>query len=211
MAYSYTEKKRIRKSFAKRAAVLDAPFLLATQIESFAEFLQADTPPEARRNQGLQAAFTSIFPISSHSGNARLEYVQYMLLGGLAIPGNGFLVVLGNASAVGVQEPKSHLPACISLFGGLAVPGRGLFVVLGYALAVFVQAPEVVLRDCLPALRQRQNNRVRSCEIATVVCSRCVIKVARVRDGSECEKNRDYCCLKGSAAKAEMHFLHCMA
>ena len=44
MAYSYTEKKRIRKSFAKRAAVLDAPFLLATQIESFAEFLQADTP-----------------------------------------------------------------------------------------------------------------------------------------------------------------------
>jgi len=79
MAYSYTEKKRIRKSFAKRAAVLDAPFLLATQIESFAEFLQADTPPESRRNQGLQAAFTSIFPISSHSGNARLEYVQYML------------------------------------------------------------------------------------------------------------------------------------
>ncbi|MBS0513571.1 MAG: DNA-directed RNA polymerase subunit beta [Proteobacteria bacterium] len=79
MAYSYTEKKRIRKSFAKRAAVLDAPFLLATQIESFAEFLQAETPPDTRRNQGLQAAFTSIFPISSHSGNARLEFVQYML------------------------------------------------------------------------------------------------------------------------------------
>lgn len=79
MAYSYTEKKRIRKSFAKRAAVLDAPFLLATQIESFAAFLQADTPPETRLNDGLQAAFTSIFPISSHSGNARLEFVQYML------------------------------------------------------------------------------------------------------------------------------------
>ncbi|MCK2087561.1 DNA-directed RNA polymerase subunit beta [Thauera aromatica] len=79
MAYSYTEKKRIRKSFAKRAAVLDAPFLLATQIESFAEFLQAETLPEVRHNQGLQAAFTSIFPISSHSGNARLEFVQYML------------------------------------------------------------------------------------------------------------------------------------
>ena len=79
MAYSYTEKKRIRKSFAKRAAVLDAPFLLATQIESFAEFLQAETLPDVRHNQGLQAAFTSIFPISSHSGNARLEFVQYML------------------------------------------------------------------------------------------------------------------------------------
>ena len=79
MAYSYTEKKRIRKSFAKRAAVLDAPFLLATQIESFAAFLQAETLPERRINNGLQAAFTSIFPISSHSGNARLEFVQYML------------------------------------------------------------------------------------------------------------------------------------
>ncbi|MDO9599187.1 MAG: DNA-directed RNA polymerase subunit beta [Azoarcus sp.] len=79
MAYSYTEKKRIRKSFAKRAAVLDAPFLLATQIESFAAFLQADTPPGSRLNDGLQAAFTSIFPISSHSGNARLEFVQFML------------------------------------------------------------------------------------------------------------------------------------
>ena len=79
MAYSYTEKKRIRKSFAKRAAVPDAPFLLATQIESFAEFLQAETPPGKRENRGLQAAFTSIFPISSHSGNARLEFVEYML------------------------------------------------------------------------------------------------------------------------------------
>ncbi|MCC4115571.1 DNA-directed RNA polymerase subunit beta [Aromatoleum toluclasticum] len=79
MAYSYTEKKRIRKSFAKRAAVLNVPFLLATQIESFASFLQAETPPLTRLNQGLQAAFTSIFPIVSHSGNARLEFVQYML------------------------------------------------------------------------------------------------------------------------------------
>ena len=79
MAYSYTEKKRIRKSFAKRAAVPDAPFLLATQIDSFASFLQAETPPGERENRGLQAAFTSIFPISSHSGNARLEFVEYML------------------------------------------------------------------------------------------------------------------------------------
>ena len=79
MAYSYTEKKRIRKSFAKRSSVRDVPFLLATQIDSFVSFLQADCPPEQRANDGLQAAFTSIFPISSHSGNARLEFVQYML------------------------------------------------------------------------------------------------------------------------------------
>ncbi|MBI1907663.1 MAG: DNA-directed RNA polymerase subunit beta [Rhodocyclales bacterium] len=79
MAYSYTEKKRIRKSFAKRTAVRDVPFLLATQIDSFVSFLQEHTPPLERANDGLQAAFTSIFPIASHSGNARLEFVQYML------------------------------------------------------------------------------------------------------------------------------------
>ncbi len=79
MTYSLTERKRIRKSFAKRAAVLNVPFLLATQLESFTAFLQATTPGESRKNEGLQAAFTSIFPISSHSGNARLEFVSYAL------------------------------------------------------------------------------------------------------------------------------------
>jgi len=77
--YSSTEKKRIRKSFAKRASVLNVPFLLATQLESYAAFLQAAVIPEKRKNEGLQAAFTSIFPISSHSGNARLEFVSYSL------------------------------------------------------------------------------------------------------------------------------------
>src|SRR6184192_1541906 len=78
--YSFTEKKRIRKSFAKRASVLPVPFLLETQLASYRAFLQLGTPPEARKNEGLQAAFTSIFPISSHSGNARLEFVSYSLL-----------------------------------------------------------------------------------------------------------------------------------
>ena len=79
MAYSFTEKKRIRKSFAKRDNVLPVPYLLATQIASFAAFLQEHTAPEARKPEGLQAAFKSIFPIESHSKNARLEYVSYML------------------------------------------------------------------------------------------------------------------------------------
>ncbi|HSF49084.1 MAG TPA: DNA-directed RNA polymerase subunit beta, partial [Burkholderiales bacterium] len=78
-SYSFTEKKRIRKSFAKRASVLPVPYLLATQLESHAAFLQADVAPGERKNQGLQAAFTSIFPIVSHSGNARLEFVSYTL------------------------------------------------------------------------------------------------------------------------------------
>jgi DNA-directed RNA polymerase subunit beta len=79
MSYSLTERKRIRKSFAKRAIVQDVPFLIATQLESYTAFLQAQTAPESRKNEGLQAAFTSIFPISSHSGNARLEFVSYQL------------------------------------------------------------------------------------------------------------------------------------
>ncbi len=79
MAYSFTEKKRIRKSFAKRESVLQVPYLLTTQLESFAAFLQEFTPPNARKNEGLQAAFTSIFPIESHSKNARLEFVSYAL------------------------------------------------------------------------------------------------------------------------------------
>ncbi|UCF75356.1 MAG: hypothetical protein JSU71_14180 [Betaproteobacteria bacterium] len=79
MAYSFTEKKRIRKTFAKRDSVLPVPFLLATQIQSFAAFLQADAAPEARKSEGLQAAFKSIYPIESHSKNARLEFVSYAL------------------------------------------------------------------------------------------------------------------------------------
>jgi len=79
MTYSLTERKRIRKSFAKRATVQAVPFLIATQLESYTAFLQAHVTPESRRNEGLQAAFTSIFPITSHSGNARLEFVSFQL------------------------------------------------------------------------------------------------------------------------------------
>ncbi len=79
MAYSFTEKKRIRKDFGKRSSILEVPFLLATQIESYRGFLQADSAPDARENLGLHAAFNSVFPIVSYSGNAALEYVHYRL------------------------------------------------------------------------------------------------------------------------------------
>ena len=79
MTYSFAEKKRIRKSFAKRASVLQVPYLLTTQLDSYRAFLQADTQPSERKPEGLQAAFLSIFPITSHSGNARLEYVSFKL------------------------------------------------------------------------------------------------------------------------------------
>ncbi|MDU0810851.1 MAG: DNA-directed RNA polymerase subunit beta [Burkholderia sp.] len=79
MQYSFTEKKRIRKNFAKRSIIHQVPFLLATQIESFRNFLQANSPITQRKPAGLQAAFTSVFPIVSHNGFARLEFVSYIL------------------------------------------------------------------------------------------------------------------------------------
>jgi DNA-directed RNA polymerase subunit beta len=77
--YSFTEKKRIRKDFGKRPPVLDVPFLLAIQVDSYREFLQAEVEPNAREDKGLHAALRSVFPISSYSGSAALEYVNYRL------------------------------------------------------------------------------------------------------------------------------------
>ncbi|MGG4775804.1 DNA-directed RNA polymerase subunit beta [Alcaligenaceae bacterium 429] len=79
MPYSYTEKKRIRKSFAKREDVQQVPYLLATQLHSFRTFLQRETISSERKSEGLQEAFNSIFPIVSHNGMARLEFVSYTL------------------------------------------------------------------------------------------------------------------------------------
>ncbi|WP_237060412.1 DNA-directed RNA polymerase subunit beta [Microbulbifer sediminum] len=79
MAYSYTEKKRIRKDFGKLPKVMDVPFLLAIQLDSYRKFTQADSRPDDRLDVGLQAAFKSVFPIVSYSGNAALEYVSYTL------------------------------------------------------------------------------------------------------------------------------------
>jgi len=79
MAYSFTEKKRIRKNFGKQPGILDVPYLLAIQLDSYRAFLQADAAELERRNAGLHAAFKTVFPISSYSGNATLEYVSYTL------------------------------------------------------------------------------------------------------------------------------------
>ncbi len=79
MAYSFTEKKRIRKNFGKQGSVLETPYLLAIQLDSYRQFLQAEKSDEGREDIGLHAAFKSVFPISSYSGNAVLEYVSYRL------------------------------------------------------------------------------------------------------------------------------------
>ena len=77
--YSFTEKKRIRKDFGKSRSILEVPFLLAIQVDSYREFLQQNAQPAKREDRGLHAALKSVFPISSYSGNAALEYVGYRL------------------------------------------------------------------------------------------------------------------------------------
>jgi DNA-directed RNA polymerase subunit beta len=79
MNYSFTERKRVRKSFAKRVNNHQVPYLIATQLESYAKFLQAEKPAMSRLTEGLQAALTSAFPIVSNNGYARMEYVSYQL------------------------------------------------------------------------------------------------------------------------------------
>ncbi len=75
MVYSYTEKKRIRKDFGTRPQVLDIPYLLSIQLDSFDKFIEQD--PEGQ--YGLEAAFRSVFPIKSYNGNSELQYVSYRL------------------------------------------------------------------------------------------------------------------------------------
>jgi DNA-directed RNA polymerase subunit beta len=79
MTYSYTEKKRIRKEFGVLPTVMDVPYLLSIQLDSYLSFLQSESNPDAREDVGLHAAFKSVFPIVSFSGNAALEYVSYRL------------------------------------------------------------------------------------------------------------------------------------
>jgi DNA-directed RNA polymerase subunit beta len=79
MAYSYTEKKRIRKGFGRLPKVMDVPYLLAIQLDSYRKFTQQGVPLDQRGDYGLHAAFKSVFPIVSYSGNAALEYVDYQL------------------------------------------------------------------------------------------------------------------------------------
>ncbi len=79
MAYTFTEKKRIRKDFGKRPTILSVPNLLATQVDSYQGFLQNGIAADERASKGLHAAFSSVLPIKSHTGKAELQYVSYRL------------------------------------------------------------------------------------------------------------------------------------
>ncbi len=79
MAYSYTAKKRIRKDFGMLPSVMEVPQLLAIQLDSYREFLNGRSVEAGSVSTGLEAAFQSVFPIQSFSGNAELQYVSYRL------------------------------------------------------------------------------------------------------------------------------------
>ena len=79
MSYTYTERKRIRKSFGSRDSVLKIPYLLQMQRDAYTAFLQKDVPPQKRKPEGLQAAFESAFPIVSHNGYVEMKFIEYNL------------------------------------------------------------------------------------------------------------------------------------
>ena len=79
MSFSYTEKKRVRRSFEKISSVMELPNLLATQVQSYDAFLQRYVDTDGRLNAGLEQVLNSIFPIESHNGFARMEYSGYSL------------------------------------------------------------------------------------------------------------------------------------
>ncbi|MCE3044569.1 MULTISPECIES: DNA-directed RNA polymerase subunit beta [Legionella] len=77
--YSHAEKKRFRKSFGRQSDKMEIPNLLDIQLKSYTDFLDANSKANIQQKTGLHAAFASVFPIVSFSGNARLEYVSYKL------------------------------------------------------------------------------------------------------------------------------------
>ena len=79
MTYSFTEKKRIRKDFGKRQSILEVPYLLKTQLDSYRSFLQKDKEGDELEDKGLHGAFKSVMPIVSYAGNVELQYVKYRL------------------------------------------------------------------------------------------------------------------------------------
>ncbi|AKC60115.1 DNA-directed RNA polymerase subunit beta [Blochmannia endosymbiont of Polyrhachis (Hedomyrma) turneri] len=75
MVYSHTEKKRIRKNFGKRPQVLEIPYLLAIQVDSFQKFIHFDSNGQC----GLESVFRSVFPIRSYNVHSELQYIGYRL------------------------------------------------------------------------------------------------------------------------------------
>jgi DNA-directed RNA polymerase subunit beta len=77
MTLSFTGRKRLRKYFGKIVEVAEMPNLIEVQKTSYEQFLQVIKPEGGRKDEGLQAVFSSVFPIQDFSESSRLEYVDY--------------------------------------------------------------------------------------------------------------------------------------
>ncbi|HWL04558.1 MAG TPA: DNA-directed RNA polymerase subunit beta [Xanthobacteraceae bacterium] len=77
MAQTFTGRKRVRKFFGKIHEVAEMPNLIEVQKASYDQFLLVVEPEGGRPDEGLQAVFRSVFPISDFSGSSMLEFVKY--------------------------------------------------------------------------------------------------------------------------------------
>src|SRR5215470_3508632 len=77
MAQTFTGRKRVRKFFGKIEEVAEMPNLIEVQKASYDQFLLVKEPHGGRPDEGLQAVFRSVFPISDFSNTAQLEFVRY--------------------------------------------------------------------------------------------------------------------------------------
>jgi DNA-directed RNA polymerase subunit beta len=77
MAETFTGRKRVRKFFGKIHEVAEMPNLIEVQKASYDQFLLVKEPPGGRLDEGLQAVFKSVFPITDFSNTAQLEFVRY--------------------------------------------------------------------------------------------------------------------------------------
>ena len=77
MAQTFVEKKRIRMNFGRIGDAAPMPNLIQVQKDSYEQFLQRFEQPAERANDGLEAVFRSVFPISDFTEIATLEYVSY--------------------------------------------------------------------------------------------------------------------------------------
>src|SRR5262245_63626530 len=74
---TFRSRRRVRKFFGKIPEVAEMPNLIEVQKASYDQFLMVDEPQGGRPDEGLQAVFKSVFPISDFSGTSMLEFVKY--------------------------------------------------------------------------------------------------------------------------------------
>src|SRR5256712_7667193 len=79
MAFQVANNLRFRRSFGRIRKIIDLPYLIEIQKNSYDLFLQRDIPPTQRQNLGLQEVFKSVFPIKDFNETASLEFVSYAL------------------------------------------------------------------------------------------------------------------------------------